>query len=119
MQQILELGDDMSLLDDTELYHKKLHEKLSVRYIYIIYIYDHVMGAFKVRLFKEDDMEKGIQLGVGALRLILIIFPKLDVIVEKYKNTDMSDSIFRFQIADMTFVIAGKNVFIYLIYLLR
>ena len=75
----------MSLPDDTELYHKKLHEKLSVRCIY-----DHVMGAFKVRLFKEDDLEKRIQLRVGALRLILIIFPKLDVIVEKYKNTNRS-----------------------------
>ena len=48
------------------------------------------MGAFKVRLFKEDDLEKRIQLRVGALRLILIIFPKLDVIVEKYKNTNRS-----------------------------
>ena len=53
-------------------------------------IYDQVMGAFKVRLFKEDDLEKRIQLRVGALRLILIIFPKLDVIVEKYKNTNRS-----------------------------
>ena len=67
------------------------------------------MGAFKVRLFKEDDLEKGIQLRIGALRLNLNIFPKLDVIVEKYKNTNRSDSIFRFQIADMTLVNAGKN----------
>lgn len=107
MQQILELGDDMSLPDCT------VHEKLSIRCIY-----DYVIGAFKVRLFKEDDLEKGIHLRVGALRLILIIFPKLDVIDEKYINTDMSDSIFRFQIADMTFVTAGKNMFTYLIYLL-
>ena len=66
-------------------------------------------GTFRVRLFKEDDLEKRIQLRVGALPLILIIFPKLDVIVEKYKNTNRSDSVFRFQIADMTFVNAGKN----------
>ena len=43
------------------------------------------MGAFKVRLFKEDDLEKGIQLRIGALRLILIILPKLDVIL---RNTN-------------------------------
>ena len=48
MHDILELGDDLTLPEDQELFNKKVDEKLSA-----CFVYDVVMGAFIARLYKS------------------------------------------------------------------
>lgn len=102
MDAILELGDDFSLPEDVDFFDKKLHEKLSVKLSY-----DPVMGAFVIRLYKEE-METAIGLRIDALRMIMMVFPRLEAIVNRYKNKSMYMS-YRFQIASHIFLTAGQN----------
>ena len=106
MAQVLDIGDDLSLPKDTYLYEKKIDEKMAAKCFY-----DAVMGAFVTRLYKPDNLDTGIGLRMRAMHLIMVRFPRLGAVVERYANRDMYTS-YKFQIADIFFLTLGKKIII-------
>ena len=70
-----------------------------------------VMGTFVTRQYKPANLDTGIGLRMRAMRLIMVLFPRLDAVVKRYANRDMYTS-YKFQIADMIFLTLGKKIII-------
>ena len=75
MAQVLDIGDYMSLPEDTLVYKKNIDEKIAAKCFY-----DAVMGAFVTRLYKPDNLDTGIGLRMRAMRLIMVLFQRLDAV---------------------------------------
>ena len=69
------------------------------------------MGAFVTRLYKPDNLDTRIGLRMRAMRLIMVLLPRLGAVVERYANRDMYTS-YKFQIADIIFLTLGKKIII-------
>ena len=63
-------------------------------------------GGIVTRLYKPDNFDTGFWVRMRAMRLIMVLFLRLDAVVERYANRDMYTT-YKFKIADIIFHTLG------------